>query len=111
MPGLRVWFLLLLFCLTGPVFGIKVATLPQLNRPNNVVIDGDRLFISDCPSVYIYSIKDGDIQLKKKFGRQGSGPIYLCKRPGENRLFHQDRRIDKGEKCQVCGLLFFRTKR
>jgi hypothetical protein len=74
MPGLRVWFFLFLFCLTGPVFGKKVATFPQMNRPNDVIIDGDCLFISDCPSVYIYSFKDGDIQLKKKFGKEGNGP-------------------------------------
>jgi hypothetical protein len=39
-----------------------------------VIIDGNDIFISDCPSVYIYSFKNGDIRLKKKIGKEGDGP-------------------------------------
>ena len=89
---MKLTIVLLLICsLVNAVYAKKIATFPELNRPNNFVIDGDRLFISDCPSVYIYSFNDGDIQLMKKFGEVGNGPgefkkvlssFYIIIRPG-----------------------------
>jgi hypothetical protein len=54
------------------VFGEKLATLSELLRPVDIVLDNHQLYITDDMSVFIYSLQD--FRLKKKFGRAGEGP-------------------------------------
>ena len=67
-----VFLLALWFNLTGLVFAEKVATLDELIYPRRIIVENNRVFISDYPHIYIYSTTD--YRLLKKFGGQGQGP-------------------------------------
>lgn len=60
--------------------------LSDLRNPEKIFVDGDRLYITEFPTVYIYSLTD--FRLVKKFGRGGEGPqefrgqIHLSVQPG-----------------------------
>jgi len=54
------------------VFSTKAVTLPQLIKPDSIMIKNHRLYITDQEKIYIYS--DKDFALKKKFGKKGEGP-------------------------------------
>jgi hypothetical protein len=58
--------------ITGLVFGTKLATLPELMKPNFLIVEKDELFVADRVYMFIYSLND--YKLKKKFGQKGSGP-------------------------------------
>jgi hypothetical protein len=49
-----------------------VVELPGIINPGSVAVDENHIYITDFPSVYIYSLKD--YRLIKKFGRRGEGP-------------------------------------
>jgi hypothetical protein len=50
----------------------KVIPMPDLLKPENIVIDKGLILITEFPHVYIYSLDD--YKLIKKFGKQGEGP-------------------------------------
>jgi len=52
----------------------KIADLPRVNRPNNLVFHKNRIYISDCPQVHIYSFRQGRLNYLKSIGQAGSGP-------------------------------------
>lgn len=60
--------------------------LPDLGNPEKIFIHGNRLYITEFPTVYVYSLPD--FTLIKKFGRSGEGPqefrrqIHLTVQPG-----------------------------
>lgn len=54
------------------LFAAKVATLDGLKRPFFIKADEGRFYITDGPTVSIYSLKD--YSLIKKFGKEGEGP-------------------------------------
>jgi hypothetical protein len=64
--------ILFIFICTSIVFPVKLATFPELQKPNSIIIDKDQIFINDGPTIYIYSLKDCSLQ--KKFGKKGEGP-------------------------------------
>ena len=68
----RFHLLFVLFIFTSFVFSGKVVTLPDISKPDFIIVDSDQLFITEGASVYIYSLKD--FSLEKKFGNQGEGP-------------------------------------
>lgn len=70
MKKLSVFILLLLF--TTVIFATKVVTLSDLSRPFFLKADDSRLYITDGPTVSIYSLTD--FLPIKKFGREGEGP-------------------------------------
>lgn len=55
------------FALTG-----KIIHLPDLKKPDNIIMDQNELLITEFPLVYIYSKKD--LKLIGKFGNKGEGP-------------------------------------
>lgn len=65
-------FFISLFLLVGLVFAEKSVTLPGLAVPFYIKADDTHLFITDGPTVNIYSLKD--YRLVKRFGRAGEGP-------------------------------------
>lgn len=67
----HVWLLILLF-LASPVFAGKVVPLPDLLKPENIIVHQDRILITEFPQVYMYTLKD--FKLIKKFGKAGQGP-------------------------------------
>ena len=50
----------------------NVVPMPELMKPENIVIDKDLILITEFPHVYIFSLKD--FKLIKKIGKQGEGP-------------------------------------
>jgi hypothetical protein len=79
------WVLFLIF-LTNFSFAGKVATFTEFVNPYSILIDGDRLYISEGVTVFIYSLKD--YRLVKKFGREGEGPgeVLLRRRVGNTEI-------------------------
>jgi hypothetical protein len=68
--------LLVLFLITGFVRGKQVVDFPDLNNPNPayfpIMVEGDRIYIIDGVTVYIYRAKD--YKLIDVFGKKGEGP-------------------------------------
>ncbi|MDY0296105.1 MAG: hypothetical protein RB296_02200 [Acidobacteriota bacterium] len=66
----------------------KLATLPDLMKPTQLVVEKDYIYVGEFPSVYIYSRADGS--LLKKFGKDGEGPrefyYFLILRVVDDRL-------------------------
>ena len=59
--------------LLGPfIRAEKIAPLSGLMKPDMMVLEYDRIFITEGASIYIYSLKE--FQLIKKFGKEGEGP-------------------------------------
>jgi hypothetical protein len=50
----------------------EVITLPGLNRPAQISIDKDQIYIADKEKIHIFSLKD--YQWVKSFGDRGEGP-------------------------------------
>jgi hypothetical protein len=51
MMKLIIRFFLFLFCLAGLVFGIKVAALPDVDRPNRILVSNDKIYIIEKTTV------------------------------------------------------------
>jgi len=62
----------LLFLCTSVGLTAKTVPLPELKRAEAIAVDGNRLYISEGPQVYIYSLEN--CKLQKVFGRKGEGP-------------------------------------
>ncbi len=72
MRKVMLMLVLMSMLFTKPVLAVKIVPLPQLLKPNTLVVDDNQIYIADGTSIYIYSLKD--FGLKKKFGRDGEGP-------------------------------------
>lgn len=57
---------------TSQLHAQKLTTLKELLKPQSMVVDGEKLFVVEGTSIYIYSLKNH--QLVKKFGKTGAGP-------------------------------------
>lgn len=68
----RLMIFTLVFFLTGFILAEKVATLSGLTRPFYIMADDNQLYITDGPTINIYSLKD--YKLVKRFGKAGEGP-------------------------------------
>jgi hypothetical protein len=79
-----IFSLIVFIGINGIIFAEKAATLSPLVYPRKIVADGNRIFISDYPFIYIYSRTD--YKLLKKFGGKGEGPgeFYI-----QTELVHQ----------------------
>ncbi len=54
------------------LYSNEVKEMPQLVYPKNLIVENDRILITDFPHVYLYSINN--FKLIKKFGGKGEGP-------------------------------------
>lgn len=68
----RVMLVFLLLGFTQFSFAEKTAPMPELQRPENIVIDQGQILITEFPNVYVYSLKDFSFIVK--FGKAGEGP-------------------------------------
>ncbi len=68
----KLILVLLLLLFVSLVFAEKAAVLPELLNPQIIDIDGNRMFITEGTTIYIYSLND--FKLQKKFGKTGEGP-------------------------------------
>jgi hypothetical protein len=67
-----ILILLIFFVLVIEGSVTKVISLEGHSRPTYLAVDQNNFFITDFPSIYIYSLTD--YTLKKKFGKRGEGP-------------------------------------
>jgi hypothetical protein len=74
-------FFLLLF-LASSVFAGQAVVLPELNNPFLMEVEGSKMYITEGPHIYIYSLTD--FKLIKKFGKQGEGPKEFRVNPFRN---------------------------
>ncbi|MCK4942644.1 MAG: hypothetical protein KAS65_03660 [Candidatus Aminicenantes bacterium] len=74
----NVILVLLLLMIVLPALS-RVVTLEGLVKPDLIVVKGNKLYVLEKTSIYIYSVKD--FQLIKKFGREGEGPREFMARP------------------------------
>jgi hypothetical protein len=66
----RFFIILLLAC--GTAFAARVVTLPELQSPELIRVDENKIYITEKANIYIYSKKD--FKLVNKFGKKGTGP-------------------------------------
>jgi hypothetical protein len=71
----RIFLLLLLLLSVFPGFAVKLAVLPELNRPSFIEIRDDEVYVLDDTVVKVYSLKD--CRLLRQFGKRGNGPGEL----------------------------------
>jgi len=67
---------------TGFLYPKKIATLSEIVNPYKMIIDNNRLYVSEGASIFIFSLPDG--RLIKKFGQQGEGPGEFKVNPNAN---------------------------
>lgn len=65
-------FFLVLPLAKGFVFPAAGVPLPDFFNPDSIAVDDRHIYITEFPTIYIYSLRD--FKLKKKIGRQGEGP-------------------------------------
>lgn len=68
----RLSLLAVMLIITGLGLGAKVVPMPDLLKPDDILLDKDYMYVVEKTTVSIYSLKD--LKLVKKFGKQGSGP-------------------------------------
>lgn len=61
-----------LLLMGGQVLPAKAASFPELIKPETILVEGGKAYITQGTSVFIYSIENGC--LLKTFGKQGEGP-------------------------------------
>jgi hypothetical protein len=65
-------------------FAGKKASLPDIMKPEMIIVQGDRFFVVEGAAVFIYSLKN--FKLLKKFGKRGEGPKEFKVNPPDNSL-------------------------
>jgi hypothetical protein len=73
MKTFRLFVTLLL--LTSFGFPAKVGSLPKILNPSNIAVYENELYVVEGAEISIYSLKD--LNLIRKFGREGEGPGEL----------------------------------
>jgi hypothetical protein len=68
----KMALIILTLAVSGILFGGDLVPLPELQKPENIIVDQNQILITEFPNVYIYSLKD--FKLIKKFGKAGEGP-------------------------------------
>jgi len=68
----NLFSLLIILVLGSWVFPGKVVPLPEIKKPENIIVDQNQILITEFPNVYIYSLED--YKLINKFGKEGEGP-------------------------------------
>jgi len=75
-----VGVVLILFAST--LLAAKTVSLPDILKPDSIVVDADNIYVVEGIQVSVYSA--ADFKLKKKFGREGEGPQEFKKSGGGN---------------------------
>lgn len=68
----RIYLILLGILAAGFIFGEKLGTLDKVLKPASVVIRGDKIYIGEECSFYVYNLKN--LKFLQKFGKKGEGP-------------------------------------
>ncbi len=68
----QCFIFIVVIIVTMTLSGKKLATLPGLSNPFYMAVDDRQFYVTDGPTISIFSLKD--FTLKKKFGKAGEGP-------------------------------------
>jgi len=60
------------FLISGVVMAKNSAVLPEILRPDSIVIDKDQFYVIEATTIFIYSKQN--FKFVKKFGKRGEGP-------------------------------------
>jgi hypothetical protein len=84
--GKKLQVVIQVLLLSNVFFAAKVAVLPEVLHPYGFRVDGDRFFVTQGITIFIYSTKD--YKLIKQFGKEGEGPgeILLDRRTGNDEI-------------------------
>jgi hypothetical protein len=77
-----IFFIFLILVIYSLQYPEKVASLPEIMQPKIPQIEGDKLYITENATIYIYSLKD--YSFIKKFGKKGEGPGEFMIAPTAN---------------------------
>jgi len=80
-----VLLILVFFILPFILFG-KIVSLPEIVNPDSIIVNHNKLFITENEFIYIYSLED--IKLLKRFGKKGQGPGEFLTAPDINLKLH-----------------------
>jgi len=75
----KIWLIILTAIMALPLSGEKIAVLTDVLKPEQFLVAGERFYIMESTTIFIYSLKD--FTLIKKFGRKGEGPGEMNKVP------------------------------
>ncbi|MCK5005724.1 MAG: hypothetical protein KAS21_11570 [Candidatus Aminicenantes bacterium] len=67
--------IIILFLISGILFSEKsdkVISFPDILKPGSIVIEKDRMFVTEKAAIHIYDLNNS--RLLKKFGKKGEGP-------------------------------------
>lgn len=76
----NILLIISMFAAFCSIYAEKVGTITEVVNPFQLVVEGPKMYISEGPVIYIYSLKD--LQLQKKFGKAGEGPREFKLNPG-----------------------------
>lgn len=48
----------LLLIFSGVVFAVQVNPLPDISKPDSIIVDNDQLVVTEGATIFIYSLKD-----------------------------------------------------
>jgi len=65
-------FIFLLLFLTVTMMAQKIVSMPDLIKPDSIVIDESQVYVTDDIMICIFNLED--FTLKKRFGKEGEGP-------------------------------------
>jgi hypothetical protein len=68
----NILFIVFVFFLSAVFLSGQIVPLPEIQKPETIIVDQNQILITEFPHVYIYSLKD--TRLIKKFGKAGEGP-------------------------------------
>lgn len=75
-----ILILLLILLMTALLRGEKIGVLTDVLKPEAMEVAGDRLYVVEGATFFVYSLKD--LRLVTKFGQKGEGPGELKVFPG-----------------------------
>lgn len=79
MKKISIFLILILAAFTSVIHAAKAAVFPELNNPGTILIDSNKIFVTEGIHVYIYSLTD--FKFLKKIGKEGEGPREFKKAP------------------------------
>lgn len=68
----KACFIIFIFILQISIYGNREEIIPELNNPTNMIVDSERIYISDFPKIKIFD--RNTLSLIKEFGTKGEGP-------------------------------------
>jgi hypothetical protein len=88
----KTYMFITLLVLANFIFAGKVAILPEVSRPYQLIVDTERVYVIEGTNIFIYSLED--YKLLTKFGKKGEGPQEFKVRPsGRVKIYPLDNYI------------------